>query len=344
MPVVVALVRALDGRTRCVDVDIDATSDRDGLDRALRDACARTDARLCPKGAVVRFSSRRSLLGRARGGSTHARAEVTATLSGGKGGFGTQLRTAARRGRQTTNFDACRDLSGRRLRAVNGERKIAEWEARKEEREKEMQAEKMASKQASVSGEARLRELEEKERESYQAERALVNESVNAAVASGIGKAIALEAAKRKSVANGKDVVESWDESDESDDDFDDSALLFPKASTANKRARVASPSAETCERAAEVETPKTAERKAQRNAEPASTAPKTEEVQEEVELDLKLYSSSVELEALGLDRLKRELTRHGLKCGGTITQRAERLFLLRDKTRDELDKKLFAK
>ncbi|OUS46536.1 splicing factor-like protein [Ostreococcus tauri] len=313
MPVVVALVRALDGRTRCVDVDIDATSDRDGLDRALRDACARTDARLCPKGAVVRFSSRRSLLGRARGGSTHARAEVTATLIGGKGGFGTQLRTAARRGRQTTNFDACRDLSGRRLRAVNGERKIAEWEARKEEREKEIQAEKMASKQASVSGEARLRELEEKERESYQAERALVNESVNAAVASGIGKAIALEAAKRK----------------------------MTRATTISMIQRC---SFQKHRRPINEQESRAPRRRPERNAEPASTAPKTEEVQEEVELDLKLYSSSVELEALGLDRLKRELTRHGLKCGGTITQRAERLFLLRDKTRDELDKKLFAK
>lgn len=31
------------------------------------------------------------------------------------------------------NFDVCRDLSGRRLRAVNGEKKIVVWEVEKVE-------------------------------------------------------------------------------------------------------------------------------------------------------------------------------------------------------------------
>ena len=49
-------------------------------------------------------------------------------LSGGKGGFGSLLRGAAKSARVTTNFDACRDLSGRRLRHVNGEKKIQEFQ------------------------------------------------------------------------------------------------------------------------------------------------------------------------------------------------------------------------
>ena len=43
---------------------------------------------------------------------------------------------------------------------------------------------------------------------------------------------------------------------------------------------------------------------------------------------------------AFGLDRLKEELMKNGLKCGGTLAERAQRLFLLRDKTIDEIDAK----
>ena len=45
-------------------------------------------------------------------------------------------------------------------------------------------------------------------------------------------------------------------------------------------------------------------------------------------------------LERFGLDRLKAELAERGLKCGGTLAQRAERLWLLRDKTLEEVDEK----
>eukprot|EP00966_Prymnesium_polylepis_P265922 6142701-Prymnesium_polylepis.1 len=48
---------------------------------------------------------------------------VLLRLLGGKGGFGAMLRTAGARGVKTTNFDACRDLNGRRLRHVNSEAK-----------------------------------------------------------------------------------------------------------------------------------------------------------------------------------------------------------------------------
>jgi hypothetical protein len=54
----------------------------------------------------------------------------------------------------------------------------------------------------------------------------------------------------------------------------------------------------------------------------------------------LKEYGAATELEAFGLDRLKEELMKHGLKCGGTLGERSQRLFLLRDKTFDEIDAK----
>lgn len=42
-------------------------------------------------------------------------------LRGGKGGFGSMLRAQGGRmnAQKTTNFEACRDLQGRRIRAVN---------------------------------------------------------------------------------------------------------------------------------------------------------------------------------------------------------------------------------
>ena len=44
-------------------------------------------------------------------------------LRGGKGGFGALLRGAGR-GAQTDNQDAMRDLSGRRLRHINADKKL----------------------------------------------------------------------------------------------------------------------------------------------------------------------------------------------------------------------------
>lgn len=58
-------------------------------------------------------------------------------LVGGKGGFGSLLRVQGRDTKATTNFDACRDLSGRRLRDVNAVKKLEEWKNNAKERELE---------------------------------------------------------------------------------------------------------------------------------------------------------------------------------------------------------------
>mmetsp|Transcript_13915 Transcript_13915/g.24386 ORF Transcript_13915/g.24386 Transcript_13915/m.24386 type:complete len:255 (-) Transcript_13915:1250-2014(-) len=58
-------------------------------------------------------------------------------LLGGKGGFGALLRGAARDGKGTANFDACRDLSGRRVRHQTAELKLEEWKSQAQERDLE---------------------------------------------------------------------------------------------------------------------------------------------------------------------------------------------------------------
>ncbi|PON98022.1 hypothetical protein TorRG33x02_060960 [Trema orientale] len=63
-----------------------------------------------------------------------------------------------------------------------------------------------------------------------------------------------------------------------------------------------------------------------------------------ETPLNFDQINSAAELEVLGLERLKSELQACGLKCGGTIQERAARLFLLKSTPLEKLPKKLLAK
>ncbi|XP_057439661.1 uncharacterized protein LOC130731392 [Lotus japonicus] len=76
------------------------------------------------------------------------------SLKGGKGGFGSLLRGAATKAGQkkTNNFDACRDMSGRRLRHVNAEKRLEDWKAGEEERKLEKVAEEFLKKQMKNKG------------------------------------------------------------------------------------------------------------------------------------------------------------------------------------------------
>ena len=65
--------------------------------------------------------------------------ETRVRLKGGKGGFGNSLKIQHAVKKQTKNFDACRDLQGRRLRKVNQERQLNEWRLKKAEEEKLLQ-------------------------------------------------------------------------------------------------------------------------------------------------------------------------------------------------------------
>ena len=64
----------------------------------------------------------------------------------------------------------------------------------------------------------------------------------------------------------------------------------------------------------------------------------------EPVSFDLTIYSSAKDLESVGPDVLKSVLQSLGLKCGGTLQQRAERLFSTSGKEREEWDPQILAK
>ena len=59
---------------------------------------------------------------------------------------------------------------------------------------------------------------------------------------------------------------------------------------------------------------------------------------------ELDKMESVEELVALGLDSLKAALQTRALKCGGTLQQRAERLFSVRGLDQHQIDPAVFAK
>ena len=85
---------------------------------------------------------------------------------------------------KTTNRDACRDLSGRRLRDINEEQRLKRWFAKQEEREreKEEQRKKKLEKLRKIQEGPALPLVEDQE---YNEQRANMADSVFEAVDKG---------------------------------------------------------------------------------------------------------------------------------------------------------------
>ena len=124
-------IRWVDGRTLCVDVS-DAPS-VDALSTALLQRLGHSSRYgdhaqfyFVADGRVVTYGNELpppdSFL------SAHMR------LPGGKGGFGANLRSSGRTAasQRVSNFGACRDLNGRRLKSVNDEIRLRKWLSEKE--------------------------------------------------------------------------------------------------------------------------------------------------------------------------------------------------------------------
>ena len=60
--------------------------------------------------------------------------EIVGGLPGGKGGFGSMLRALGNQIQKTTNKEACRDLSGRRLRDINEEKRMKSFVSKQADR------------------------------------------------------------------------------------------------------------------------------------------------------------------------------------------------------------------
>lgn len=370
---------------------------------------------------------------------------LTLPLRGGKGGFGSLLRGAGSKAwqKKTSNFDACRDMSGRRLRHVNAEKKLEEWKAAEGERRLEKKAEeflkKMAKKGKKGVGDGEAEKYVAKYRE--QSERCVseVLDSVKEAVAGKrkSGPSSSASEAKRLKIWMGKrKLAESSDDDDSDDEQENEKSTVLNNGnhSDSSKDADGSSdsvtggkqdgefPGGSYSESDSEEEKENVVLGKEESGELPIedslsdgqndaseplthnemtaqlSTVPSSDEVvrdekmncnetvvenvstssrrdvveskllvsesrplesgpevheeagssrnvaETETPLNFDQFNLAVELEVLGLERLKSELQARGLKCGGTLQERAARLYLLKSTPLEKLPKKLLAK
>ena len=145
------LVRLLDGRTRCLRFSTPTVSGAVLLDAVASISRVPAAALRLVTGRIDVSPS--SVLSSAADGQ-FPYASALLRLRGGKGGFGSLLRGAASKAGQkkTSNFDACRDINGRRLRHVNAERRLEEWKAEAADRQLEKLAENFIKKKAKEAG------------------------------------------------------------------------------------------------------------------------------------------------------------------------------------------------
>ncbi|NWI36262.1 SDE2 regulator, partial [Picathartes gymnocephalus] len=333
-------------------------------------------------------------------------------LCGGKGGFGSMLRALGAQIEKTTNREACRDLSGRRLRDVNHEKAMAEWvkkqaerEAEKEQRRLERLQRKLAEPRHSFTDpeyERQYREMAERQEESLRiglqviASKAMSSESGKRRKRPGEPGKNETKSEKRKCPWPGLDeATGSGCEDDSKDDSPCASDGSCPSGSRSNESVRNSdecssssgasaedSPSTsgsekpleqpeglqgdlqgEVCTGQAEILSEEnckmtepakeetqgkngvTQARKEEQENIPAKTQETNQSQSTEVEpIDLLAFNSAAELEALGLEKLKMGLMSLGLKCGGTLKERAARLFSVRGLSRDLIKPSLFAK
>lgn len=122
--------------------------------------------------------------------------QVIPKLCGGKGGFGSMLRAIGAQIEKTTNREACRDLSGRRLRDINEEQRLKKWISQKADRKREAE-ERKKKKLEKLSSEPKV-EFSDK---NYETERADLVEKISSSVEQGIKAA---SSSKRSSESNEK--------------------------------------------------------------------------------------------------------------------------------------------
>ncbi|XP_008776845.1 replication stress response regulator SDE2 [Phoenix dactylifera] len=435
MAVYQIFVKLLDGRTQCLQIPSPTVSG----ETLKRDLFGRTKIPLRFQRLVA--GSREILdetLISASPDGLFPSCSLLLRLRGGKGGFGSLLRGAATKAGQkkTNNFDACRDMSGRRLRHVNAEKKLDEWKAEAEERKLEKLAEDFLKKKAKEVKKNSTVEVE-KYLEKYREDTEKCMEEVEESVRQSFGlykesKRKMLPTSdpsnKRLKIWLGKQKMDESD-SDEDEEDEEDGGSDFGdeksvvlddgngNCSRPNKveEGTLASGSNSDGESSGggsahsnleevngnfDLESPAVEpgsgngnsnsesedtvvnemgvqEEAAAENNSVASTLQEvqngvissSEGVPESVEFKVEMekhvevktvdqstgvsleeplnfdkYNSAAELEVLGMERLKSELQARGLKCGGTLQERASRLFLLKTTPLDKLPKKVLAK
>lgn len=302
---------------------------------------------------------------------------IVPRLVGGKGGFGSMLRAIGAQIEKTTSREACRDLSGRRMRDINNEKKLKDWLAKEADREKDRE-ERRAEKRA--------RELNKRhkfEDKVYHQQKEKVAGDLEEALQTGLKKANVKEETGAGPSKKPKMADKAWIGMDLDSDDLDsgsdneacpgvcdsqtpashssDSDSMNDKLRSSDEAAGNDNACSTSTENASSLSNSEENRSSPTLNSEsqPSVTTEspvepsqlsqpesvrKEPEVDPSTPVDLDLFDNSDDLADLGLERLKVALMTRGLKCGGTLTERAERLFSVKGLTDDEIDPSLKAK
>ena len=273
-------------------------------------------------------------------------------LQGGKGGFGTLLRsTGKKKGRNSgaNNNELCRDLKGQRYHVTENAKKMEQWEKEESLREEEALALRYIEEQTGEK--ARKRAKMEEEEERFRKDSEEVKERMERAIkmatnATKISTTLASSSVEKRSKRDKEedDNNKEEEEEEEEEEDEDDFRKKKKKTST-TKNDRGEKEKEEERKEVEEKEQRKeekvgVSEKKLS-SATTSSSPPKQENFEP---IDLSVINTAQELERFGLDHLKIELTRQKLKCGGSLEERANRLFLLKTNSLEEIDKKHKAK
>lgn len=111
--------------------------------------------------------------------------QLVLKIYGGKGGFGSMLRAIGAQIEKTTNREACRDLSGRRLRDINEEKRLKNWIEKKKNEERENPDEKFQRKIEKLLAKPK----KEFKDEDYDAARSNLLENISDSVEQGFKRA-----------------------------------------------------------------------------------------------------------------------------------------------------------
>nr|XP_033795133.1 replication stress response regulator SDE2 [Geotrypetes seraphini] len=320
-------------------------------------------------------------------------------LCGGKGGFGSMLRALGAQIEKTTNREACRDLSGRRLRDVNHEKEMADWVKKQADREAEKEQRRLERLQRKLSEpkhyftnpeyQQQCLEMSERLEDSVlKGMQASSSKMVSPDPSNGhkrfnVSELEGVKPEKRKCIWSGVEELQksiSSDDGSDSDDAEGSSCSkdvlcsrspaqneeatkseVFPNGTstldTSEKQQECVADTVSDSQQKTEVEenttdfpagtqvgyrvTKVVEEGTVEKHSEPEQQQLQTNEPEP---LDLMNFSSAAALSELGPENLKLELMSRGLKCGGTLEERAARLFSVRGLSKEQISPALFAK
>uniref|UniRef100_A0A914WR40 Replication stress response regulator SDE2 n=1 Tax=Plectus sambesii TaxID=2011161 RepID=A0A914WR40_9BILA len=271
-------------------------------------------------------------------------------LPGGKGGFGSLLRSF--RIHRSSNQLMCRDLSGRRLADVKEEEKLRKWISKASDREAEKERKRQEKyarlKQGPPKHQFNDQEyLQQKEEilektddafeQGLQAARvktAAVNDP-EAAGSSGIGQ-------KRRMSSGSNEEDGSPKKQKLESEDVPSAVAQQPEKGevTASKTVVTSTVIVETV-----VPPPPPKLTKKQKKELHEAEKKKAEAAQQQnfESIDLDTIESADDLKSLSLDHLKHALEERGLKCGGSLNERAERLFSVKGLSPEQYPKNIVA-